>query len=197
MPRRRPHPGGLTGGRHCHRHGTLRRNLLVTEAYTGHVLDRLITAAGLGLLATLASAQVAVHDEATEQAHDDVVVGYHRLLPLVRHARYDIVHVGGASLGLAAMIVVELVSTVALIALLIGWAERRTARRAPGASPNSGTNTANGSLTAIRKPDATHHRWTLRPTPSGVDSDRTHRVVPGDPGQYSGEATQGPTKTVS
>jgi len=28
------------------------------------------------------------------------------------NARYDIVHVGGASLGLAAMIVVELVSTV-------------------------------------------------------------------------------------
>jgi hypothetical protein len=128
VPPRRPHPTGHIAGRHRGGRGGLRGNLAVIEACTRHVLDRLLAVAGLALLATLALARVAIHNEATELAHDDAVVGYHRLLPLVRHARYDIVHVGGATIGIAMMIIAELVAAVALIALLIGWAERRKAR---------------------------------------------------------------------
>jgi predicted acyltransferase len=137
VPPRRAHPVGHIVGLHRRGRVTSRGNLLVIEARSRRVLGRLVAVAGAGLLAALASAWVSIHNEATEQGHDDIVAGCHDLLALVRHPRYDIGPVGNGGIGIAAMIIAELLSTVALIALLIGWAERRTASRRSSTSTQS------------------------------------------------------------
>ena len=128
MPPDHRHPSRHIAGRHRRGPGRLRGNLLVIEAHARQVLDRLVAVAGLGLLATLASARAAAHGQAIEQAHDDAATNYHRLQLLARQAQYDILHVGGDGIGVATMIITELIGTVVLIALLIFWAERRRAR---------------------------------------------------------------------
>lgn len=155
MPRRHPQPGGhaAVAGRHRRERGGLRSNLFVIEAYTRQMLVRLVSLAGLGLLATLASARVAAHNQVVERAHDNVAASYHRILLLARHAEYDTLHVGTASLGVAAVIIAELIGTVALIALLIGSAERRNAGGRSSAPTPSAAHRRAGSTGGVSRLD--------------------------------------------
>jgi hypothetical protein len=139
MPPRHPHPTGQTARPRRRRRG----NLPAIEACARQVFDRLVAVAGLGLLATLASTRIAIRNEAAEPNNDGLVAGYHHLVPLIRHARYDAVRVGDVGTGVA-MIMAELVGTVALIALLVGWVERRKARSRSSSSTPSAAHRGGG-----------------------------------------------------
>ena len=79
---------------------------------------------------------------------------------------------GGAGIGVAAMIIAELVGTVGLIALLIGWAERRSARQRRGTSVPLCPITATGSTDEVSRP-----RSDVQYIERSVDKQRQHRYT--------------------
>lgn len=98
------------------------------------VIDRVVTVAGVGLLAVFVSLRATADD--ADQTRDTVAAAHRGTLALRHQARYDIGHLDGREVASAVMIMIELVATMALITILIGWADRRIARRRPTAMPS-------------------------------------------------------------
>jgi hypothetical protein len=98
------------------------------------VIDRVVTVAGIGLLALFVSLRATADD--ADQTRDAVAAVRRSTVTLAYRGRYGIGHLGAPAVDSAAMIMIELVATMALITILIGWADRRIARRRPTAMPS-------------------------------------------------------------
>jgi hypothetical protein len=92
------------------------------------VRDRLVAISILALVVGVVLAPITISPGLADRAQDDLSVygGYVDLL--VGDTRAVALRLGGSGLGFAAMIVVELIGTVAAVAGGIRWAERRHRR---------------------------------------------------------------------
>ena len=101
---------------------------------TRAVVDRVVTVVGVGLLAVFVSLRATADD--ADRTRDAIAAARRGTVTLTYRGRYDVGHLGAPAVDSAAMIMIELVATMALITLLIGWADRRIARRRPTAMPS-------------------------------------------------------------
>jgi hypothetical protein len=87
----------------------------------------------LAIMSVFGSVPVPIRTGAVEWAGH--VAAVHRLRALVAHVRYRAVHAGGADFTV--MIIAELLSVLAIIAVSVCWAERRAGNRSGRRAPHS------------------------------------------------------------